>query len=79
LAVPAIAFLNNAVRVLLAKDPDNEQVMQQAQDGALVEAQPDAVDVESHTVNARPETGKRPINRVYALKPVPGAPGKDSK
>ena len=54
LAVPAIAFLNNAVRVLLAKDPDVEQAVQQAQDGALVEAQPDTVDVESHTVNARP-------------------------
>ena len=64
LAVPAIAFLNNAVRVLLAEDPDVEQAVQQAQDGALVEAQPDAVDVESHTVNARPETVARgPLHR----------------
>lgn len=64
LAVPAIAFLNNAVRVLLAEDPDVEQAVQQAQDGALVEAQPDAVDVESHTVNARPETVARgPLRR----------------
>jgi len=64
LAVPAIAFLNNAVRVLLAEDPDVEQAVQQAQDGALVEAQPDAVDVESHIVNARPETVARgPLRR----------------
>ena len=44
LAVPVIAFLNNAVRVLVAKDPAAEEAAQQDHDGALVEAEPDTVD-----------------------------------
>jgi predicted PurR-regulated permease PerM len=43
LAVPIIAFLNNAVRVLVAKDPAAEEAAQQVDDGALVEAEPDTV------------------------------------
>jgi predicted PurR-regulated permease PerM len=44
LAVPVIAFLNSAVRVLVAKDPAAEEAAQQDHDGALVEAEPDTVD-----------------------------------
>jgi predicted PurR-regulated permease PerM len=44
LAVPVIAFLNNAVRVLVAKDPAAEEAAQQDDDGALVQAEPDTVD-----------------------------------
>ena len=44
LAVPVIAFLNNAMRVLVAKDPAAEEAAQQDHDGALVEAGPDTVD-----------------------------------
>jgi putative heme transporter len=44
LAVPVIAFLNNAVRVLVAKDPAAEEAAQLDHDGALVEAKPDTVD-----------------------------------
>src|SRR4029077_5129766 len=38
LAVPVIAFLNSAVRVLVAKDPAAEEAAHQDHDGALVEA-----------------------------------------
>jgi putative heme transporter len=44
LAVPVIAFLNSAARVLVAKDPAAEEAAQQDHDGALVEAEPDTVD-----------------------------------
>jgi predicted PurR-regulated permease PerM len=44
LAVPAIAFLNSAVRVLGAPDPSAEQAAQEDQDGALIEAEADSVD-----------------------------------
>jgi hypothetical protein len=44
LVVPIIAFLNNAVRVLVAKDPAAKEAAQQGDDGALVEAEPDTVD-----------------------------------
>ena len=44
LTVPVIAFLNNAVRVLVAKDPAAEEAAQQDHDGALVQAEPDTVD-----------------------------------
>jgi predicted PurR-regulated permease PerM len=44
LAVPTIAFLNNAIRVLLAPDPDAEEARQEAQLGAggpVISAKPD--------------------------------------
>ena len=44
LAVPVIAFLNNAVRVVVTNDPAAEEAAQQDHDGALVEAVPDTVD-----------------------------------
>ena len=44
LVVPVIAFLNNGVRVLVAKDPAAEEAAQQDDDGALVQAEPDTVD-----------------------------------
>jgi predicted PurR-regulated permease PerM len=44
LAVPAIAFLNSAVRVLGAPDPSAEQAAQEEKDGALIEAEADSVE-----------------------------------
>jgi predicted PurR-regulated permease PerM len=44
LAVPAVAFLNSAVRVLVAKDPAAEEAAQEAQSGPVVKAHADDVD-----------------------------------
>ncbi|MUL82715.1 MULTISPECIES: AI-2E family transporter [unclassified Mycolicibacterium] len=41
LAVPTVAFINSATRVLLAADPDAEEARQQDMDGVLIEATPD--------------------------------------
>jgi putative heme transporter len=41
LAVPTVAFLNNAVQVLLAKDPEAEAEEQAEEGGAIVSAEPD--------------------------------------
>jgi len=46
LAVPALAFLNSAVRVLLAPDPAAEEAAMAADEGPVVRAEPDDVDVE---------------------------------
>lgn len=43
LAVPVMAFLNSAVRVLMARDPSVEEDALAAQDGGRVEAEPDDV------------------------------------
>ena len=45
LAVPALAFLNSAIRVLAADDPEAEKAAMDAEDEPLVNAEPD--DVES--------------------------------
>jgi predicted PurR-regulated permease PerM len=44
LAVPTVAFLNSAVRVLLARDPAAEEAAQEAQDGPIVAAEADDID-----------------------------------
>lgn len=44
LAVPVLAFLNSAVRVLTARDPDAEQEALESDDGPLVKAETDDVD-----------------------------------
>jgi putative heme transporter len=44
LAVPTVAFLNSAVRVLLARDPAAEEAAQEAQDGPIVTAEADDID-----------------------------------
>ena len=41
LAVPTVAFINSATRVLLAEDPDAEEVRQQDAEGVLIEAASD--------------------------------------
>ena len=41
LAVPLIAFLNNAIRVLVAEDPDAEQALLAEEDGPVIEAKAD--------------------------------------
>lgn len=45
LAVPALAFVNSAMRVLLAEDPAAEEAAMEAEGGPVVRAEPD--DVES--------------------------------
>ena len=44
LAVPTLAFVNSAVRVLLAREPAAEQAAQEADDGPLVAAEADDVE-----------------------------------
>lgn len=44
LAVPAVAFLNSATRVLLARDPAVEEAAQAADEGPVVKAEADDVD-----------------------------------
>jgi predicted PurR-regulated permease PerM len=46
LAVPTVAFLNSAVRVLLASDPGAEEAAQEAESGPVVSARADEVDVD---------------------------------
>ena len=41
LAVPTVAFLNSAVRVLLARDPAAEEAAQEAEAGPIVKAEAD--------------------------------------
>lgn len=43
LAVPIVAFLNSAIRVLLANEPEAEVEAQEAEDGKVIEAEPDDV------------------------------------
>jgi predicted PurR-regulated permease PerM len=47
LAVPTVAFLNSAVRVLLARDPEAEEAAQESQDGPILKAEADDVDADS--------------------------------
>jgi putative heme transporter len=44
LAVPTVAFLNSAVRVLMARDPAAEEAALEAQSGPVVKAESDDVD-----------------------------------
>jgi putative heme transporter len=46
LAVPVVAFANSAVRVLLAREPAEEEAAQEADEGPMVKAEVDEVDVE---------------------------------
>jgi predicted PurR-regulated permease PerM len=46
LAVPTVAFLNNAFQVLLARDPSAEVAAQTEDASAILEAEPDTVEVE---------------------------------
>jgi putative heme transporter len=43
LAVPTVAFLNSAMRVLLADDPAAEEAELEAQDGPIMKAEADDV------------------------------------
>ncbi|TRW87869.1 AI-2E family transporter [Mycolicibacterium sp. 018/SC-01/001] len=44
LAVPILAFLNSAIRVLVAEDPDEVHAAAEADDGPVLSAEPDDVD-----------------------------------
>ena len=44
LAVPVLAFLNSAIRVLVADDPDAVTAAQEAYDGPVISAEPDDVE-----------------------------------
>ena len=41
LAVPTVAFLNSAVRVLLAREPEAELESQETDEGKVIRAEPD--------------------------------------
>jgi len=43
LSVPLVAFLNSAIRVLVADDPAEEAAELEAQDGVIIDAKPDVV------------------------------------
>ena len=43
LAVPVLAFLNSAIRVLIAEDPAAVQAAQEADDGPVLDAEPDDI------------------------------------
>src|SRR6476620_9070640 len=47
LAVPTVAFLNSAVRVLVARDPEADEAAQGSQEGPIVKAEADDVDADS--------------------------------
>ncbi|OMC48802.1 AI-2E family transporter [Mycobacterium sp. IS-2888] len=49
LAVPTVAFLNNAIQVLLAPDPsaEAEKQTEEGDDGGIVQAEPDSADEQS--------------------------------
>ncbi len=47
LAVPALAFLNSAIRVLMAEDPAAEEAAMEAEDGPVVKSEADDVEVEA--------------------------------
>ena len=44
LAVPILAFLNSAVRVLAAREPEAEREAQEAEEGKVIEAEADDVE-----------------------------------
>ncbi|BBX19243.1 AI-2E family transporter [Mycolicibacterium duvalii] len=44
LAVPALAFINSVTRVLIARDPEAEMAEQEADEGPIVDAEPDVID-----------------------------------
>ena len=45
LAVPTVAFLNSAVRVLAAREPEAEMVAQETDDGKVIEADADDLEI----------------------------------
>ena len=47
LAVPLVAFINSAVRVLLAREPAVEEAKQEAEEGPILQATPDDVEAEA--------------------------------
>jgi putative heme transporter len=61
LAVPAVAFLNSATRVLLARDPAAEQAELAADDSGRLKAEPDDVQLKGSEPKpdqpAQPEKG----------------------
>jgi predicted PurR-regulated permease PerM len=48
LAVPTVAFFNNAIQVLAASNPSAEAAAQTEEDGSRIEAEPDDVEAEPH-------------------------------
>jgi len=52
LAVPALAFLNSAIRVLLADNPAAEEAALQARDGPVVKAQADDIEADAGAPDA---------------------------
>ena len=42
--MPTVAFLNSAVRVLLAREPEAEAASLEAEEGAVIEAEADEIE-----------------------------------
>ncbi|MGB0963072.1 MAG: AI-2E family transporter, partial [Mycobacterium sp.] len=70
LAVPALAFLNSAMRVLLADDPAAEEAALEARAGPVVKA--DADDIEAEV--GAPEAGSPEVRAPEASAPEASAP-----
>ena len=58
LAVPVVAFINSAMRVLLAREPAAEEAAQEAEEGPFVKAEAD--DVEAHAEKSSSPTRAGP-------------------
>jgi predicted PurR-regulated permease PerM len=56
LAVPTVAFFNNAFQVLLARDPKAEVAAQDSDATAIIEAEPDSVEAEESSDDRVKET-----------------------
>ena len=59
LAVPTVAFLNNAFQVLLARDPKAEVAAQDSDATAIIEAEPDSVEAEESSDDRVKETAAK--------------------
>ena len=53
LAVPVLAFLNSAIRVLVADDPAAEEAELEAEDGPVVKSEPDDVESRDEPADSR--------------------------
>ncbi len=50
LAVPTVAFLNSAVRVLVAREPEAELAAQEAEEGKVIEADADDIETDADDI-----------------------------
>ena len=70
LAVPAVAFLNSAMRVLLAPDPEAEEAGMEAEDGPLVKSEADDVEVEAEVALVRTSLAALAAQQILCADPA---------